>query len=69
MSTLQELSIQIFMIRHRTSNSNFGGLSISSLGSTNGINDGYDEEFDHTEELYQRLHDLEQITNTFLNER
>eukprot|EP01041_Mallomonas_annulata_P010897 gene10897-22748_t len=50
---------------------NLGTLSISSLaGSNTGIDDGSeDADFDQTAELYQRLHDLEEMTQTFLNER
>lgn len=45
-------------------------LSISSLGSTNGLDDVMDDvDFDQTADLYQRLNDLEKMTMSFLNER
>ena len=50
---------------------NLGALSISSLqGTETNIDDAsVDDDFDATAALYQRLHDLEQMTQSFLNER
>lgn len=53
------------------SSPNLGTLSISSLaGTETNIDDASeDDDFDATAALYQRLHDLEKMTQTFLNER
>eukprot|EP00607_Mallomonas_marina_P005451 CAMPEP_0182426556 /NCGR_PEP_ID=MMETSP1167-20130531/13041_1 /TAXON_ID=2988 /ORGANISM="Mallomonas Sp, Strain CCMP3275" /LENGTH=817 /DNA_ID=CAMNT_0024608059 /DNA_START=38 /DNA_END=2488 /DNA_ORIENTATION=+ len=53
------------------SSANLGTLSISSLAGTNTVIDdvSVDDDFDQADELYQRLHDLEQMTQTFLTER
>ena len=58
----------MFRTKNTSLSPNLGALSVSSLGgSTTGTVD--DDMIDQTAELYQRLHDLEQLTNTFLNER